>query len=254
MPTSAPIVGNLFQKLEASYNLLPHENRDEFFLNLILDNLTRRASKGTVIDIGCGKGIGLDASGPQRIRALCENFIGIEPDKSIVPAEGTFTQFIYALFEDSKLPDNSVDFAYSYMVMEHVQNPTAFMKELWRVLKPGGQYMFMTPNGRHYFAKVTNTLRSMNLDEKVLKVIRPKATVEGYHYPTAYKFNKPVQIEPICKDLGFLPPRYVFSEQKLTPYFPGPTKLAWRMMTAKRKMIKTKQNLLELTCLISKPG
>jgi len=42
------------------------------------------------------------------------------------------------------LPDNSVDIIYSHQVFEHVRHPQALIKDIHRVLKPGGRFIGST--------------------------------------------------------------------------------------------------------------
>ena len=48
------------------------------------------------------------------------------------------------------LPDESVDVAYSCNVLEHLRNPLETLREIGRVLKPGGLFLAKTPNRWHY--------------------------------------------------------------------------------------------------------
>ena len=61
-------------------------------------------------------------------------------------------------FELDALPleDNSVDFAVSLAVIEHLSNPTIFLNEINRVLKPGGLIYLSTPNFRLDFKNFYN--------------------------------------------------------------------------------------------------
>ena len=59
-----------------------------------------------------------------------------------------------ALIENDRLPfpDASFDACVSDFVLEHVAEPRTHFAEVQRVLKPGGVYVFRTPNRWHYVA------------------------------------------------------------------------------------------------------
>jgi SAM-dependent methyltransferase len=48
------------------------------------------------------------------------------------------------------LPDQSFDVVLSDFVLEHVTEPALFLREVRRLLKPGGLFVFRTPNRWHY--------------------------------------------------------------------------------------------------------
>jgi hypothetical protein len=128
------------------------------------------------------------------------------------------------------------------------------MDRLYRALRPGGSYIFMTVNGAHYFARIANALRRAGLDEHVLRAVRGSGAVDGYHYPTAYRFNDPATIARLCERTGMCQPRFVFAEHDGAKcYFPGPSKAAWHALTLKRRLIRRKESLLQLIGLITRP-
>jgi len=55
------------------------------------------------------------------------------------------------------LPDQCVDLAYSVEVIEHLEDQFAFMRELHRILRPGGRAVLTTPN----VLSLTSRLRTL---------------------------------------------------------------------------------------------
>jgi len=68
--------------------------------------------------------------------------IGIYFSQSNKPA----AQYAVAYAESLPFPDNCFDLVFSREVIEHVISPEDMMKEIYRVLKPGGKAVITTPN------------------------------------------------------------------------------------------------------------
>ena len=60
---------------------------------------------------------------------------------------GVKTDLLHLPFED-----NCFDIVFSRYVLEHVDAVQAFLKELHRILKTGGSFVFLAPNKWHYVA------------------------------------------------------------------------------------------------------
>jgi ubiquinone/menaquinone biosynthesis C-methylase UbiE len=96
--------------------------------------------------------------------------------------------FKYVNLEGGKLPykSNSFDVVYSKSVIEHMIDPLSFVSESFRVLKPGGLLLILTPdweaNYRTFFDDFTHvrpmTRRSMNL---LLSMLDP-SEVNSYRF------------------------------------------------------------------------
>lgn len=243
-----------FEELASRYNFQLNSDRRRVFARLIIKECEKRAKPVRVLDIGCGRGIGRIRAYQEAIRPHVDEFWGIEPDTNVQPGEGLFDNFQHALMETAKIPDASIDIAYSFMVMEHVADPEAFISAVYRKLKPGGVHLFMTPNGAHYFTIIAGTLNKMGLDEFILKLVKPKL-VEKYHYPVCYRFNRRSVIDRTASIIGFHPPEYAYLEPDgPRDYLPGPLKLVFHALVWKRKVLKDQRCLLDLTCRMTKRG
>ncbi|MBT8487165.1 MAG: class I SAM-dependent methyltransferase [Phycisphaerae bacterium] len=241
-----------FEDLAARYNF-ERTSRDALVLTrLIIKECERRTPPVRVLDIGCGSGIARSVEAQWCIRPHADAYWGVEPDPSKVATPGLFDEYRTAVLEDADLPPDTFDVAYSSMVMEHVEDPDGFMRAVHRCLRPGGVYLFMTPNRRHYFTRIAATLHRLKLDEMVLRGVKG-ASVEEYHYPVRYKFNDEPRIDACAERLGFHPPQYVYLEaQGPKGYFPRPLRFIFHALAAKRRMIKNPRQLLGLVARIEK--
>jgi ubiquinone/menaquinone biosynthesis C-methylase UbiE len=98
--------------------------------------------KGNVLEIGTGEGYGV-----QTIAPLVDKLTTIDQFECDVD----FTKFDNVEFVKMTVPtlnfeDNTFDFVFSFQVIEHIQNDKEYLKEISRVLKPGGKFICTTPN------------------------------------------------------------------------------------------------------------
>lgn len=243
-----------FDELVPTYNF-PHDQSDRvtMFCSFVRNEAERYGAGARGLDIGCGVGIGQRPRATEAVSKCFAELWGIEPDVN-VKQPPVFARVLNTVFEQAELPENRFDVAYSYMVMEHVADPVNFMTRLYKALAPGGEYLFLTVNGRHFFSRVSNTLRALHLDEMVLRMIVGKKEAEGYHYPTQYRFNSPAQIGPVCEKVGFEKPEFVYVERSdPLPYLKGPLKPMGRWLVESRHKHHRPERLLDLFCRVRKP-
>lgn len=110
-----------------------------FLTNLVRERI---GEKSVVLDFGCGRGnFVID-----ELRPLFERVIGF--DVAQESTDGNVTCGEIFIGDPLKIPlaDASVDVAISLWVFEHVEHPEAVVKEISRVLKPGGFFACVTPN------------------------------------------------------------------------------------------------------------
>lgn len=101
--------------------------------------------RGDLLDIGCGEGRGL-----HYLRENASSYTGIDKNPEVLAAlrqanpDDTFLEMNIPPF--SGLEDNSFDTAVSFQVIEHIKDDDMFVKEIFRVLRPGGMAVISTPN------------------------------------------------------------------------------------------------------------
>lgn len=84
--------------------------------------------------------------------------------------------------------DASFDVAVSNYVLEHVEDPGAHLREVARVLKPGGVYLARTPNKHHYVALVS-ALTPHAFHVLMAHRLRRNPAEAHDPYPTFYRMN-----------------------------------------------------------------
>lgn len=241
-----------FEELAKRYNFQMTSDHHRVFARLVIKECQKRTSPLRVLDVGCGRGIGRRPEYQWAIRPYVDEYWGLDPDESRYPQAGLFDKHQYALMETAKLPENYFDVAYSFMVMEHVADPIGFLKSLERYLKPGGVYLFLTPNKRHYFTITASLLHSLKLDEIILRIIR-RSIIDDYHYPVQYLFNDVKRINNAASELNFDEPVYLYLEQDgPRGYMPGPLKIIYYLLQLKRKLFRNNKLLIALTCKMTK--
>lgn len=100
---------------------------------------------GNVLEVGCGEGRGV-----AELLSHSEQFTAIDKIDEVIDAlqkqfpEGTFLQMNIPPF--ATLPSDTYDSVVSFQVIEHIKDDALFLKEIHRVLKPGGISLITTPN------------------------------------------------------------------------------------------------------------
>jgi len=98
-------------------------------------------SNMVVLDAGCG-----DYGIIPEFRKIPKLIIGLDEDKDLLEKNKIVHKKIVANLEKIPMDDDSVDLVTSEFVLEHVEKPDIILKEIFRVLKPNGKFIFITPN------------------------------------------------------------------------------------------------------------
>jgi ubiquinone/menaquinone biosynthesis C-methylase UbiE len=140
--TSRPMSKEYFDEIEqARYSLEPHIPGCAEF---------ERWKGQRVLEIGVGAGtdfVNFARNGAELI-GIDLTEAGIEHARHRLELEGLSADLRVASGEELPFEDNSVDLVYSWGVIHHAQSPETVVREIRRVLRPGGQVTAML-YGRH---------------------------------------------------------------------------------------------------------
>ena len=184
-----PLTENILERYDSEYFQYESENEDGF-LNLMLLGLedagfskweSLESEEKTFLDIGCAtgrlgsylNGVGWQARGVEVCREAAA-YGNSHYNIDIFP--GTL--------DEACFPDEHFRFVHSSHVIEHINRPDLFLKEIYRILKPGGIYYCVTPNSAGFQALLfAHKWRSVIADHLCLfskKTLRLSAEAQGF--------------------------------------------------------------------------
>lgn len=103
------------------------------------------------LDLGCGHQLLQDWM-PRRLQDEAEMlrkpqlFVGIDANIPGLRKNGSSRHLVAGDIEILPFRDETFDLATANMVIEHVQRPEKLLSEVRRILRPGGEFLFHTPN------------------------------------------------------------------------------------------------------------
>lgn len=113
-------------------------------VDAICDMLRRRGAAGRVLVVGCGDG----REAGQIARQLGLDVVGIDigAEFEFAVEESRPATLLTMDAQALEFDDDSFDVIYSFHALEHIPDPLLAVREMRRVLRPGGTYLVGTPN------------------------------------------------------------------------------------------------------------
>jgi SAM-dependent methyltransferase len=151
-----------------------------------------------LLDLGAGAG----KAGPVNFRAEVAEVVGIDRDQTIT-GNGNVDRRVLGMAENLPFRAESFDLIFADWVVDHLLNPAALALEAFRVLKPGGFFIFRTGNLRHYsYAIAAHTPHWFH--QLVANPVRGLPRDGGDPYPTFYRMNTGPDVRRVLTRAGFV--------------------------------------------------
>jgi ubiquinone/menaquinone biosynthesis C-methylase UbiE len=166
------------------------------------EHVTRRARASTAwLDLGCGHHLLPEWRGDAERELLAQVplVVGIDYDFESLLKNENIRNLSRADARQLPFASESFDLVTANMVVEHLDDPRTQFAEIGRVLKPGGIFLFHTPNARSYFVTLARLLPD-GVKKRIAKFIDGRD--ESDVFPTYYRANRPEDIEAVAKAAG----------------------------------------------------
>lgn len=176
------------------YRRLRSDWRDS--LRIYSDIINQNTTPETrILDIGCGHGELLKA-----VYDKTPHTYGVDPDKEALDKNTLIKNKVVGVVEDLPFESNFFDLVVSEWVLEHLNDPEKAFREIFRVLKPGGKVVFLTPNVWNYNVWMIRMIPNRFHSFFTRKLYDRQ---EGDTYPVRYKINSVKKIAKILEPIGF---------------------------------------------------
>lgn len=164
---------------------------------------TRGIKGGVFVDVGCGAG-----NLWPHLRDSFDRIIGIDAIR--YPGLPSYAEFHRFDFDRGRvdIEDGVGDVVAAIETIEHLENPRAFMRELGRLVRPGGWLLVSTPNQLSLLSLLSLVVKKRFVD------------FQDIHYPTHLTALLEVDLIRIARECGFENPEIDYSYTSRIPSLP----------------------------------
>jgi len=145
-----------------------------------------------LLDLGCGRG-GL----VEQLTHPLSQVMGIDPDLASLREHRLPLPRAQAVSQRLPFAAGAFDLIFASWLLEHLSHPDRDFREVARVLRPGGVFVFVTPNRRHPLSLFNHLLgRLGSLQGWLVRGLYGRAAADAF--PTFYRANSRRDLERLA--------------------------------------------------------
>lgn len=156
----------------------------------------RLPPNAVVLDAGCGHGNYVI----DELRHKFSRRIGIDVSKEVMAKNRCLDETVVGNLELMPFADASFDRVLSLWVLEHLLRPALVFREIYRVLKPGGYFAFVTPNRQSLLVSLRRLIPKTVAEKAVARLYGRK---EQDTFDVYYRANTRGAIRRLAAAAGF---------------------------------------------------
>lgn len=154
------------------------------------------------LDLGCGHQVlpSWRLEQEKKLVSRCRSVVGLDYDSGSLQAHKTISERVRGSITDLPFASSHFDLVTANMVVEHLDNPDLQFREVYRVLKPGGLFIFHTPNALGYLT-IGARLVPDRFKDRLVYLLDGRS--ENDVFETHYKANTRKKIGELARASGF---------------------------------------------------
>lgn len=167
----------------------------EAFADLVMENIP---PGGRLLDLGCGRG-GL----VEQLELPLNQVVGVDPDlqslrEHRLAARPPAMPRVAGFSEQLPFANASFDLVYASWLLEHLPQPARVFRQIGRVLRPGGLFVFITPNKRHPLSRLNRLAgRFAGLQGSAVQRLYGRAPEDTF--PVSYRANTAAELQELAR-------------------------------------------------------
>lgn len=206
------------------------------------------------LDLGCGRQLFTEwmVAEQQEMIRRSKQLVGIDLNRASLLRHEGLRDRVEGSLERLPFRDGAFDLVTANMVVEHLRDAPEILQEIRRVLKPGGLFIFHTPNYLN-FSIFGASLVPQPLKNRLVRFFEERK--EEDVFPTFYRMNTPKAIQRLSAAVGFSVVRLTLTDTSALTVILGPIvvlELLWIRLCRLRGLRNLRSNIVAV--LRNPPG